>query len=873
MQQNGLPRVVDLKLLAALAACLGLGSTPHAEAAAEEPAKRVHLLARPRTLPPGAPKASDVIMRSLSRHPRNKKDPHDTLQALADFHVTRLEWAYIADKKFIDRVKALGIVFGGAAAAPSYHRKDKPPGWFENVVIVDLDRKPIIAPWKRSWRHRTLWGCVNNPELERGYMQYLKRYIDAGAQVMQRDEPSANLGATWWGGCFCQHCVKGFRDYLAKSTTPERRRQLGIVDITAFDYREHLKQQGAPVGDGFRRWDGGELKKLFADFQTQATVAFHERTRAATDRYAGRRVPFSCNNGVWRWTGAEKVFDWAFGELSYRAATARRLHAAMREAGEQGRRQVVTMPKKSNYDDPEEWVRRTRCTIAMAYACGGHCMAPWDVYMPGDAPRYFGTPKHYADLFGFIRANADCFDGYEEAAAVGADLASDPAGGPPPVRIVGSENVCAVVRAVPGMADLPVVVHLVDWSDEPAPFTLVLNPLRFHGQRPLKLRLLTPSAYSKREHDDAEKTGDYSRLCQCMPLASGYSTSVQVPALAPWGMVIVEPLPSSPEGVWTPAIWAEPIAYYMDPLEVQIACASRGAAVRYTTDGQEPTAASPRYAGALTLTDSAVVKARAFMPDGRASELATASFSRAEGCPTALQPDAGGLEPSLKLWLRADALARTLRDGDAVATWTASAGPDALARPVRLYDGQHAAPPTFRTSAVNGNPVVRFDGVDDHLSIEGFANEFLAGKAFTVLMLTRADTTAFGICGNGLNGGGGIPRLYLTRGYFRYDVLDRGISTRSLDTATTISTFMHDGHETISAYVNGVAAGRLAGFPVVPKFGGGHLAMPFWGGDRNCPGDMAELIVFDRALSDRERERVETYLANKYGLKYRRRWR
>ena len=873
MQHEGLPGIVPLALFAALALCVGAAATARPAAAAEESGEPVHLLAKPRTPPPGAPKASDVIMRSLGLHPRNKKDPHDTLQALADFHVTRLEWAYIADKKFVDEVKALGIVFGGAAAAPSYDPPGKAPGWFENVVIVDLDGKPIIAPWKRSWGHRSLWGCVNNPELERGYMQYLKRYIDAGAQVMQRDEPGSNLGATSWGGCFCAHCVKGFRDYLAEHTTPDKRRQLGIADITAFDYREHLRQKAAPVGDSFRRWDGGELKKLFVEFQTQATVAFHERTRAAIDQYAGRRVPFSCNNGVWRWTGIERGFDWAFGELSYKAAKARRLHAAMREAEEHGRLQVVTMPKKSNYDDPEEWVRRTRCTIAMAYACGGHCMAPWDVYMPRDAPRYFGTPKHYADLFGFIRANAGYLDGYEEAAAVGADIDSGPAVGQPPVRIVGSEDVCAVVRAVPGRADLPAVVHLVDWSDEPAPFTLVLNPLRFHGQRPLKLRLLTPSAYSKREHDDAQKTGEYSSLCQCTPLASGYRASVQVPALAPWGLVIVEPVSGPPGGVWTPAIWAEPIAHYMDPLEVRMACASGGAVVRYTTDGQEPAAASPRYAGAFMLTDSAVVKARAFMPNGRASETAAAPFSRVDGCPTALQPDAGGLEPSLKLWLRADVLEGALKDGDAVATWTASAGPDAQARPMRLYDGQQAAPPTFRANALNGKPVVRFDGVDDHLSIKGFANEFLAGKAFTVLMLTRADSAAFGICGNGLNGDGGVPRLYLTRGCFRYDVLDRGLSTRSLDTSSTISTFMHDGRETISAYFDGVAAGSLAGFPVVPKFGGGHLAMPFWGGNRNCPGDMAELIVFDRALSDRERESVETYLADKYRLKYRLRWR
>ena len=88
----------------------------------------------------------------------------------------------------------------------------------------------------------------------------------------------------------------------------------------------------APVGDAYARWDGGQVKQWFAEFQTQATVAFHRRTRNALDAYAGRRVPFSCNNGVRTWGAIERGFDWAFGELSYGHASPAYLHAAMRRA-------------------------------------------------------------------------------------------------------------------------------------------------------------------------------------------------------------------------------------------------------------------------------------------------------------------------------------------------------------------------------------------------------------------------------------------------------------------------------------------------------------------------------------------------------------
>jgi hypothetical protein len=527
-------------VLAVSVVLLGLGPFAHGA----EPPKRLCEAAKPLQRPAGAPKASDVIMRTLSWHPRNAKDPHDTMQALEDFHVSRLEWAYVDKKPLIEKVKASRRVFGGAASAPSYVPVDRDSDWFEKVVILNLDGEPIIAPWKRTW-NRTLWGCINNPELERGYMQYLQRYVDAGADVMQRDEPGANLNATRWGGCFCPHCIKAFRRYLAENTSPEKRKELGITDLETFDYREHLRREGAPVGDPFGRWDGGELKRLFVAFQTEATIAFHRRTRKALDAYAGRRVPMSCNNGAHRWSEIELMFDWAFGELSYGRSRPDVLYTAMREAAEHDRIQVVTMPKKGDYDNPDEWQRRTRQTIATAYACGGLCMVAWDVYMPRDAPRYFGTPEQYADLFGFIRANAAYLDGYEDAAVVGKGMKNDRYGPSPPVAVRGgSGDVWAFVRARPGEPEAPVAIHLIEWGSESKPFALALKNAGFFGPKPLSLQLFVPSQYDRAAHQKAEQTGDFSPLAKAVELKAemqGGLTTVEVPALNPWGILVVSP--------------------------------------------------------------------------------------------------------------------------------------------------------------------------------------------------------------------------------------------------------------------------------------------------------------------------------------------
>ncbi|MFO7976980.1 MAG: hypothetical protein R6V12_20400 [Candidatus Hydrogenedentota bacterium] len=503
-------------------------------------AQTVFDTAKPQPLPEGAPRASDVIMRSLRVRPRNAQDSHNTLEALDDFHVTRLEWAYINDPAFIAKVKARGCLFGGAASAPSYNRQGDDPEWFEKVVIKNLEGEPIIAPWKRNW-NRTLWGCVNTPKLERGYLECLKQYLDAGAEVMQRDEPRANLLAVHWGGCFCDYCMAGFRTWLAENTTREQRQAAGVDALDTFDYREHLRAENAPVGDAFGKWDGGQLKKWFIAFQETSTLAFHERMRAGVDDYAGRRVPFSCNNGARRWGAVELMFDWAFGELSYGHATAVQIYNTMREARSHGKGQVVTMPKSSKWETTSDLVKRTRCTIAMAYACGGHCMVPWDTYMPGDTPRYFGTPEQYADMFAFIRGNAAVMDGYEEAAAFGKGIGDERFGDEPLVKIVDNEMGFAVVRAVPGDASKPVAIHLIDWSDAPGPLLVRLSPARFWGDKPFAAELRTPVPYDRDAHANAEKGGDFSKLVRTVSVRIEEDNTLTLPAVKPWGILVLTP--------------------------------------------------------------------------------------------------------------------------------------------------------------------------------------------------------------------------------------------------------------------------------------------------------------------------------------------
>ena len=610
----------NLLLLAATLAAF----TPSATNAATPPP--VWETAKPGPQPPGAPRASDVIMRALKLRQRSAKESYDVRQALNDFHVTRLEWAYITDAKFIGEQKQAGRVFGGAVSAPSYVRPAGVKDWFERVVVVNRLGQPLIAPSKRNWS-RTLWGCMNNPELERGYVADLKKSIDSGAQVMQRDEPEGNYLAVKWGGCFCEHCMAAFRKFLAKKLTADERRKLGVEPVDHFDYRAYLAKLNAPVGDEFGRWDGGRLKQLFEQFQLDSTVAFHQRTRAALDRLAGRHVAMSCNNGVAKWSPVQLEFDWAFGELSFSHAQPDYLLSAFHAALEHGRLQVVTMPKSSHTGDLEPPRSRTRPTVATAYALGGWCMVPWDVYMPGDTPRYFGEPEQYADLFGFIRAAAPWLDGYSEAAVTGVTGRDTRYEDRPPVTVLDHPEVLAVVRAKPGQSDAPVVIHLVDWSSQPRPFKIALDPTTLSGGHPWRVSLLQPTAYNAEAHRTAQTSGKFASLIQKQELGHGYLTTASIPALHPWGIVVLERDNAvSSTSIWPPTILAAG-GEFVEEQTVRLACATPGASIRYTLDGSVPTSHSPVYREPLRIREDRTLQAAAFL-GGKSSSPVEAKFRR-----------------------------------------------------------------------------------------------------------------------------------------------------------------------------------------------------------------------------------------------------
>ena len=81
------------------------------------------------------------------------------------------------------------------------------------------------------------------------------------------------------------------------------------------------------------------------------------------------------------------------------------------------------------------------------------------------------------------------------------------------------------------------------------------------------------------------------------------------------------------ESVATPDIDAES-SFMGSKTKVSISCATGGAVVRYTLDGNEPNSHSTKYTGPFYVTDNCTVKAYAMMPDYLNSEVATFAIEK-----------------------------------------------------------------------------------------------------------------------------------------------------------------------------------------------------------------------------------------------------
>ncbi|HKS38643.1 MAG TPA: Ig-like domain-containing protein, partial [Verrucomicrobiae bacterium] len=223
----------------------------------------------------------------------------------------------------------------------------------------------------------------------------------------------------------------------------------------------------------------------------------------------------------------------------------------------------------------------------------------------------------------------------------------------------------------------------------------------------------------------------------------------------------------------------------------------------------------------------------------------------------------------LQLWLKADA-GVTTNAGGAVTTW-ADQSPNAN----NAVQTDDTAAPLWVANAQNNKPALRFDGANDQLdvahapslAIAGDISSFFVVKfddfatyravwAKTVVNLP-APTDYYALPGTG------IPRAY--RGDGTMTSLGSVDGTR-LRAATYLVVGFEMAGTTLTHYLNGQPSGSGE---ITATLADGGTALRIGTRDdlfTRMKGDIAELLIYDVALSDTDRNSVVSYLQTKYNI-------
>jgi len=194
--------------------------------------------------------------------------------------------------------------------------------------------------------------------------------------------------------------------------------------------------------------------------------------------------------------------------------------------------------------------------------------------------------------------------------------------------------------------------------------------------------------------------------------------------------------------------------------------------------------------------------------------------------------------------------------------------------------------PTLVTSAINGKPALSFNGTSSYLTVAD--NTSLRPTNVTILAVaTRNGGTDYGrivskpyFSTSGQWNGpyvaydlsrdpGGVPYMSCTVGGSNLGV-NVGVPMNSgpayLFSSTydgTTESLRQNGYTPSTRSVSGtIDNGDATRKDLV--IGGSSVYWPY----QNFPGQIAEVLIYNRALTDTERQQAETYLANKYGISY-----
>jgi len=278
------------------------------------------------------------------------------------------------------------------------------------------------------------------------------------------------------------------------------------------------------------------------------------------------------------------------------------------------------------------------------------------------------------------------------------------------------------------------------------------------------------------------------------------------------------------------------------------------------------TATRPPFSARVTIGSAGSIQftARATDDKGGIANSAPVNLTAGPAGPTTLPVTSG-----LQLWLKADA-GTTLGLNGGVVQWSDQSGNGNNALQIN-----ETLAPIFTNGAVNGQPALRFDGVDDFLEVLDSDSISITNDITTLFIARFADFAAGtfkAIWGKTLVNQPAPTDIYVPSSgrltFFRGNGTVNGsvVATQPFAVGTYLLGEVEMGGTAVRHYYNGALNGSGTITAPIADANGTLRVGSRADGVTKMKGEIAEILIFNRTLSTADRLSVERYLAEKYAV-------
>ncbi|MGB7568800.1 MAG: hypothetical protein WBM07_13150 [Chitinivibrionales bacterium] len=347
--------------------------------------------------------------------------------AYAKYGATVVAWGGPHSLKDTGRLKEMGIHTASSIAcqtAGAHDLHDNPD--LLEATVRDLDGNPIAIPGLEHHAFQGTpfyYGCTNHPTF-RSFIR--KRLCEAMVGNPSGLHIDSHLGtaepALHSGGCFCDFCMRAFREHLSARTSPELLADAGIVSPKGFDFRKYAKNLNMP-GDGDNAdQSGNPLYQEFIDCQLARAAENVASLGRISEEIVDSPVTLSVNACLPQLEHivAAPLCTYLIGEVQHSAAEGIKNLInpvkAYRMAEALGRPFAATASMADWAFVKDHSADQLVCLwIALAYACGQRFMVPNRVrcFSREKGPEWYcGPSATYAPLYAFVKKHAALFNDF-----------------------------------------------------------------------------------------------------------------------------------------------------------------------------------------------------------------------------------------------------------------------------------------------------------------------------------------------------------------------------------------------------------------------------------------------------------------------------